>query len=90
MAQVLGMDPQAVRELAQQLDTSAGQIEQIRSQLTGKLSGTQWTGNDAQQFRNDWQSTHVAALNRVVEALKQASQTATRNAAAQEQTSNTL
>lgn len=90
MAQVIGMDPQAVRELARQLDTSAGQIEQIRSQLTSKLSATQWIGNDAQQFRSDWQSTHVAALNRVVEALKQASQTANRNAQAQEQTSSQL
>ncbi|MDF1487701.1 WXG100 family type VII secretion target [Tessaracoccus caeni] len=90
MAQILGMDPQAVRELARQLDQSAGQIEQIRSQLTSKLSGTQWVGNDAQQFRSDWESTHVSKLNEVIGALRQASQTANRNAQAQEQTSSAL
>lgn len=90
MAQILGMDPQEVRGLASQLDQAATQIEQIRTQLTSKLSATQWVGNDAQQFRNDWNSTHIPALNRVVEALRAAGQTANRNADAQEQTSGTL
>lgn len=90
MAQILGMDPQAVKQLARKLEQEASQIEAIRSQLTGQLSGTQWVGNDAQQFRSEWESKHVPALNRVIEALRAASQTANRNAAAQEQISSSL
>ncbi|HMR48836.1 MAG TPA: hypothetical protein PKE40_06130 [Arachnia sp.] len=90
MTQFLGMDTVAVRRLSRELETSADQIDQIRSQLTNQLGNVQWVGRDAQQFRNDWSSTHVPALNRVIDALRQASQTASGNATAQEQTSSTL
>jgi len=84
------MDPEAVKALSRSLEQSASEIDSIRSKLTSQLSGTQWVGQDAQQFRSDWSGTHVAALNRVIEALRQASQTASRNASAQEQTSSSL
>ncbi|HMS35988.1 MAG TPA: WXG100 family type VII secretion target [Arachnia sp.] len=90
MANVIGMDPHAVRELARQLETSAGQINDIRGQLSAKLANTQWIGNDAQQFRSAWESEHVASLNRVIEALREAGRTASRNAQAQETTSSQL
>lgn len=86
----LGMNPEEVRQLASSLSQKAGEIEAIKSQLTASLQSTSWVGNDAQQFRSQWDSNHVPNINRVVEALREASQTSNRNAQAQEQTSSTM
>lgn len=86
---MIGMEVGAVRNLASQLNTSAGQIEELMSRLTGVLEGTTWVGNDASQFRNEWQGGHVPALRGVAEALRSAATAASRNADAQEQASNT-
>ena len=45
-------------------------------------------GPDADKFRNEWNGEHMAALTRVSQALQQASQQATRNAADQESASS--
>lgn len=90
MSQFLGMNTDEVRALASQLSQKAGEIDTIKNQLSAKLQGTSWVGQDATQFRSDWDSSHVPVINRVVEALQTASQTATRNASAQDQTSSGL
>lgn len=90
MAQILGMNPQEVRDLARQLEQAAGEIDQIKTRLSSKLASTTWTGPDADRFSNEWNSTHTGELTRVSSALKTAGQTATRNAAAQESTSASL
>ena len=84
-----GMDIEAVRQLAQMLNQKSGEIRDIMNQLNGQIqsSNSIWVGNDAEQFRNDWQSSHVPALNQVAEGLEQASQRAAQNAAQQEQAS---
>ena len=86
----LGMDTQAVQQLAQQMSHSADQIENIMQTLTHSLTGTQWTGPDREQFVSDWQSTHCTALRTVVQGLRDAAQKAMQNAQQQEQTSSTL
>lgn len=87
---VWGLDVQQVRQLSQQLNAKAGEIQQILSQLTAKLNATQWTGPDAEQFRNSWSGEHTASLKKVIAALQDASQKASANASAQESTSSTL
>ena len=86
---VWGLDVQQVRQLSAQLRNSAESIQQTLTTLTGALNGTQWTGPDAEQFRNEWSSTHTASLRNVINALQDASQKAARNAEAQEQASAT-
>ena len=88
MSNVWGLDVQQVRDLATNLDREADSIDQILSKLTGILSNTQWTGPDATQFRNDWQSSHATSLRKVAEALRAVSSQARSNASAQEQTSS--
>jgi uncharacterized protein YukE len=88
MSNVWGLDVQQVRDLATNLDREADSIDQILSKLTGILSNTQWTGPDATQFRNDWQSQHATSLRKVAEALRTVSSQARANASAQEQTSS--
>ncbi|AZZ52545.1 MULTISPECIES: WXG100 family type VII secretion target [Rathayibacter] len=85
---VWGLDVEQVRQLSSKLNQEASTIQQVLSTLTNQLGNTQWTGPDAEQFRNDWSSTHVAALNRVINALQDASQRASQNASAQESVSN--
>lgn len=87
MANVWGLDVQQVRDLATNLDREADGIDQVLSKLTSILGGTQWTGPDATQFRNDWQGAHSNALRRVSQALRETAQLARSNAAQQEQTS---
>ncbi len=80
----VGMEIEAVRTLARQLTDKANEIEQIASTLTSQLSNTHWEGNDARQFRGEWESQHVRALKTVSSALQQAASAATKNANEQE------
>jgi len=87
---VWGLDVEQVRQLSQQLNTKANDIQSILTTLTSLLSSTQWTGPDSDQFRNDWSGQHTAALKNVIAALQDASQKASSNASAQESTSSSL
>ena len=79
-----GMDISAVRNLATQMDASAGEIEQIMSKLTSTLEGTQWEGADATNFRSEWQGAHCATLRQLSERLKTVATQARKNADEQE------
>ncbi|HQY98532.1 MAG TPA: WXG100 family type VII secretion target [Propionicimonas sp.] len=85
---VWGLDVQQVRQLGQQLNQKAGEIESILGSLTSALNGTQWEGPDATAFRNEWSGQHTSALKQVINALRDASTKATQNASAQENVSN--
>ena len=84
---VWGLDVQQVRQLSKQMTHEADTIQQTLSKLTSALQAAQWTGPDAQKFRNEWSSSHTTALKSVIQALQNAGQMAARNANAQEQTS---
>lgn len=84
----LGQDVEQVKQMATQLNSKAGDIESVITQLTSAVNGVRWDGNDAKQFKSDWQSQHVPQLRKVVDALRSASQAANRNAAEQQQTSS--
>ncbi|GLK16523.1 MULTISPECIES: WXG100 family type VII secretion target [Herbiconiux] len=85
---VWGLDVEQVRGLSKQLNTQSQQVQQILTTLTSALQNVQWTGPDAEGFRNEWNTTHTAALKQVITALEDASQKASKNASDQESTSN--
>lgn len=85
---MIGMDPADVRALAQQMNTASQDITRIVQQLTSRLGSTTWVGNDRSRFESDWQSQHVANLNRAAQALNDAGTLANQNADQQEQASN--
>jgi uncharacterized protein YukE len=87
MTGFLGMDIQAVRSLATQLQAKADEIDAIANALSSHLNNVQWVGHDADVFRNDWQTTHRTQLSTVASALRDASHVASANATQQEQTS---
>ena len=88
MSNFTGMDIQAVRNLAQQLQQKAGEIDSLRQQLTGQLDSTPWVGPDRERFHADWTGQYSTALNQVAEGLRDASTRATQNANEQEQASS--
>lgn len=59
---LIGMDIEAVRTLARQLDDAAGQLEAMISSLTASLSALEWTGPDADFARTDWEAQHEPLL----------------------------
>jgi len=85
---IWGADVAQLKTLGSKLQAGSQEIENQKSMLTKVLAGTQWMGPDADKFRNEWNGEHVAALTRVSQALQQASQQATRNAADQESASS--
>ncbi len=85
---VWGLDVQQVRQLSSQLSQKAEEIQSALTTLTSMLANTQWEGPDATAFRNDWSGQHTSALKQVIQALQDASNKASQNASAQEQTSN--
>ena len=84
----LGMDVEQVQNLSRQLDQKATDITNMISTLNITLQSTEWKGPDADQFRNDWNSTLSQKLRQVSESLKQASQSASRNAREQQEVAN--
>ncbi len=82
-----GMDIEAVRQLAGQMNQRADEIRSLMAALSAALDGTAWLGPDREQFLADWQGQYVPQLNAVAEALNNAAQRAMANAAAQEQAS---
>jgi uncharacterized protein YukE len=66
---VLGMDIEQVQALATSMQQNAEQIQTATQQLTSQIDSTQWTGQDQQTFRNEWDSVYSVQLRNVVQAL---------------------
>lgn len=88
MSQMLGMDVAGVRQLAQLMNQKAEEINGAMNEITGQLNSVQWVGNDANNFRSEWDGSHRAALQQVINSLRDASTKASKNADEQEQASN--
>ncbi|MEU4388380.1 WXG100 family type VII secretion target [Promicromonospora sp. NPDC023805] len=87
---VFGLDVEAVRSLANTLRTQADGVRQVVTTITSQMSQTQWNGQDATQFQEEWDGTHAAKLNEIAAALEAYGTTADNNANTQESTSSAL
>lgn len=85
---MLGMNPEEVRALAQQMTTAASEIEGLAQRITSSLQGTTWTGNDRTQFESEWTGSCTTQIRNVCTALTDASDKARRNAEEQVQASS--
>jgi len=86
---IKGMDIEAVRGLAGQLNARADEIDSLANALSAQLGNVEWLGLDADGFRGDWQNSYRVQLQTVSAALRDASTRATGNANQQEQASLT-
>jgi hypothetical protein len=84
-----GADVAQLRTLAQQFGNVSDHLMQTSLQLTNQInSNPSWKGNDATQFRSDWNGNHRALIQRTVRALKDESRRLLDNANEQEKASD--
>lgn len=69
-----GADVAQLRTLAQQFGKTSDSLLQQSTQLTNQINNNpSWKGQDAVQFRSDWNGSHRALLQQAAFALKQES-----------------
>ena len=84
-----GADVAQLRTLAQQFGKASESLQQQSTLLTGQINNnTSWKGNDALQFRSDWNGSHHALLQRAADRLKEESKKLLENANQQEKASD--
>ena len=85
----VGMDAEAVRSTAAQLDHAAASLTSIATMIDGLVAhlASEWKGGDADQFAGWWRSQHRPALMRCSSAVAGLAHAARNNAAEQDTTS---
>ncbi|MGX9900159.1 hypothetical protein ACW0JT_10025 [Arthrobacter sp. SA17] len=84
-----GADVAQLRTLAQQFGKASESLQQQSTLLTSQINNnTAWKGNDALQFRSDWNGNHHALLQRAADRLKEESKKLLENANQQEKASD--
>lgn len=83
-----GQDIEQVRALAGLFESSADELESARQQVTAAVFGFDGYGPNVDQMRGEWSDRLAPTLSDIAEALREAGDKATRNADAQEDTSN--
>src|SRR5688572_8694700 len=85
---MVGADPDHLDSLAAAIDTSADAVEALGYTVRASLARTEWTGDDGDHFRQDWDSRHGPAITTTVAALRTAARAVRVDAAEQRITSN--
>jgi WXG100 family type VII secretion target len=82
---LIGMDVDAVNQLASDLHGQAGAIDQVIATVNNLLSHSQdiWKGTDATNFLGWWEQQHRPALMHVRDAISGLGQSASNNASEQ-------
>ena len=88
MSDNIGQIPEEVDALAAEFELKAGELEDLKSAISAKLSGTVWTGPDRDRFEADWEGALSQNITQVIQQLRGASQLATDNANEQRDASN--
>ena len=84
---MIGMNTEAVHELAAQMASIADRIRTLEARLTSRLATTDWVGADRERFDASWQGEHLRALRHATEALDDAARLAADNAREQDRAS---
>ncbi len=70
MAQ-LGADVDQLDDLSTRFKTAASQLQEIVTQISGKVDGAWWQGGDADKFRSDWQGSFKSQLQNVCNSFEE-------------------
>jgi surface antigen len=81
------MSIEEVRALGQDLQSRAGNVDDIMGILERVVMNAAWVGPDARRFKDQWWPEHRARLRKVSEDLRGFGQSALNNASEQEQAS---
>lgn len=88
MKQLTGMDIMHVRRLADQMWREAADIRKEMHAMSSLIDNIPWRGHDRDRFVGEWRTRHLAALQRIVDGLEQASRDAKEHARRQEAASS--
>jgi len=90
MANIIGMDVDAVEQLSRDLKTQAGEIHSVISAVDRLINQMQdiWKGQDSVQFAGWWRDQHRPALDRARQAIEGLGTSAHNNAADQRSASS--
>lgn len=84
-----GADVAQLRTLAQQFGKVSDNLLQTSTLLTNQINNNpSWKGNDASQFRSDWNGSHRTLIQQTAARLKQESRKLLENANEQEKASD--
>jgi len=80
MAENIGQIPEEVDALAAEFELRAGDLENIKMEISSTLGGTTWTGSDRDQFQADWEGRFSQNIIQIVTNLRTSGQLASQNA----------
>jgi hypothetical protein len=69
MSGFLGMDADQADNFAAQMSTQAEEVRGLAEEVNRMLTDVTWIGNNAQKFRQEWDSVLRDQLGKVVEDL---------------------
>lgn len=72
MANRLGGDPPAMRNLATKMSSIADRLDAMQRNLTQGMGNVTWLGDDANRFRSEWNGRYVAAMHAMTRDLRNA------------------
>lgn len=89
MAFTHGMNVDKVTEIGRNLGQRADEVNQLMGRVQSLITEatSNWHGQDAQQFANEWNSNYRGTMQRLAGDLQKLGQQATRNASEQAQVS---
>jgi WXG100 family type VII secretion target len=89
MSNFKGMDPEAIRQVATNLQQQATSLEGVLSAIEGQIQEAQsnWRGQDSDAFEQEWSGSHKATLQEAITQIQTMSTKANDQAAEQESTS---
>ncbi len=87
MADMMGMNAWEIRQLAQAMTRTAGDLARVAQAASAEITGAEWRGPDREWFVSTWTGQHAAGLLRAAEGLQEAAREAARSAEAQERAS---
>lgn len=85
---MLGADVDALDALGKKLEEVAQQVDQAKQQVGTQLQAVEWKGQDADKFKQDWESTGTKNLQQVVELLRRTGEVVKKQAQDQRSASN--
>lgn len=88
MSGFIGADPEELSSLAKQMDTSAEQLDDVRTGLVNQYQRVRWVGEDAQRAKGEFRSVHARKMQQVTSMLREMADLVRSQAKEQSETSS--
>jgi uncharacterized protein YukE len=70
MSGMLGMDPYQAQDYSNKMSSSASEFRELINVISQMVGNVAWYGHNANQFKEDWNSSIMNEVHGVVEALE--------------------